>query len=288
MKTPSVTRAIVLANVIVYALLYFVVPALWGPEFMVFLREHLALLPSRVFAGEIWQPVTSTFLHAAPGESVGIMHILFNMICIWSIGLFLERAIGAMRFLALYMVSGLGGSLLVVLLQSDTNCRTMGASGALLGLLGALAIITPNARMLLFFVIPIKARTLAIGIGIFSVVMQLMGTAQGISHWGHLGGLVAGFLFTRYFIPREEIERRFQGDYEARRAAHEQARQRHDEMARRMLERLMRNQRPDTYQRQEKVINPRRDEAPGQTAREPREIYFDPMTGRFYIRDKRA
>ena len=158
------------------------------------------LVPAAFWQGAIWQPVTSMFLHAP-----GLLHILGNMLGLWSLGSMLERGIGSSRYLWLYMISGLTGALLVVLADPGSMRATIGASGAVLGLLGAVAVLNPEARML-FFIFPMRARTAALIIGVASVLFQSTGGLDIISHLGHLGGLIGGYLYTRFALLGERSQ----------------------------------------------------------------------------------
>jgi membrane associated rhomboid family serine protease len=124
--------------------------------------------------GEYYRLITSMFLHA------GVMHILFNMWALFVIGGPLEAMLGRVRFLVLYFLSGLGGSTLVYLLASPGS-RTLGASGAIFGLFGALFVL---GRRLRFDIRPIGF--------LIGVNLLLTFTIPGISWQGHVGGLIAG------------------------------------------------------------------------------------------------
>jgi len=123
------------------------------------------------------------------------------MLGVWSLGRPLEAILGQGRFLILYLVSALGGSLLALLLDPDLARPAIGASGALLGLLGALGVFFPNSRLLIFF-IPMKARTALLGIALGSAFLHLTDSLNFISHLGHLGGLLSGYAFVRLLSAR--------------------------------------------------------------------------------------
>lgn len=181
-----VTKFLLLSNI----LLFFV--SSFG-----YLDLHtFGLVPQRFLNGDgWWMPVTSMFMHA------GWLHITFNMIALWSLGTPMEMTLGSQRFAWLYGVSGMGSALAVILwhLVEPTVHPTVGASGAIFGLLGALAVFYPNSLMLFFF-IPMKARTVVIVVGVLSVAMILSDKMQFLSHTGHLGGLVAGLLYSRFAL----------------------------------------------------------------------------------------
>ncbi|TDD93429.1 rhomboid family intramembrane serine protease [Actinomadura rubrisoli] len=131
-----------------------------------------------VAEGEWYRLFTSMFLHQR-GGSFGITHILFNMWALWALGPALEQVLGRWRFLALYGLAGLGGSVLLYLV--DPGNSAVGASGAIFGLFGA------------FFVIGRKLGG-QVGPIVFLLVINLVLTfsVDGISWEGHIGGLVVG------------------------------------------------------------------------------------------------
>ncbi|GAA2455436.1 rhomboid family intramembrane serine protease [Actinomadura vinacea] len=135
-----------------------------------------------VAEGEWYRLVTSMFLHQPPSNgSFGITHILFNMWALWAIGPSLEQVLGRWRFLALYVLSGLGGSVLLYLV--DPFDSAVGASGAIFGLFAA------------FFVIGRKMGG-QVGPIVFLLVLNLVITfaVPSISWEGHIGGLATGAL----------------------------------------------------------------------------------------------
>lgn len=126
--------------------------------------------------GAWWQIVTSTFAHVEP------LHLGFNMLALYFLGPMLENVLGRWRFLALYLVSGIAGSAAVMLL-SDVNGQTLGASGSIFGLMGALAVIALKVRG--------QVQSILMWIGLNLVLTFTIG---GISWQGHIGGLVSGAL----------------------------------------------------------------------------------------------
>lgn len=183
---PPVTRALIVANVVIFMLE------------MLFARgliETFALWPFGAnFAP--WQLLTYAFLHA------GMFHLLFNMFAVFMFGSDLERVWGARRYLVFYIVCALSAALMqqIVTMSSSAQYPTLGASGAVFGLLLGYARYFPNRQlMLLFPPIPMKARTFVILYGLLELVLGVTGTQQGVAHFAHLGGLVGGFLLLRYW-----------------------------------------------------------------------------------------
>ena len=129
--------------------------------------------------GEWWRLFTGAFLHQLPGESgFGLTHIVFNMMWIFMLGVFLERQLGWLRYLAVYLISALGSSTLVVLI--DPHQGAIGASGAGFGLAAA------------YFVLTRKLHEYPIDRGRLLVTSVLwLVLAAGFTSWqGHLGGLL--------------------------------------------------------------------------------------------------
>lgn len=136
-----------------------------------------ALYGPAVADGDWWRPITAGFVHA------GLLHVGFNMFLLWQLGLLLEPAIKWWGFLVLYVMSLLGGSLLVLILDPDSV--TVGASGAVFGLMGA-AFIAMRSRGIDPF---------STGIGpLLLINLLLTFTIRDISIGGHIGGLVAGVI----------------------------------------------------------------------------------------------
>lgn len=133
---------------------------------------------SLVADGEFWRLLTSGFLHGS------LMHIGFNMYILWSLGQGLEQTIDRVRYLLVYFAALFGGSLAVVVFAHQQ--ATLGASGAVLGLGGALAVVLWSRGINLF-----NQSSLGIFLGLNLVLPFIL---PRISFWGHLGGVVAGVL----------------------------------------------------------------------------------------------
>ncbi len=141
---------------------------------------------------ELWQPVTYMFLHG------GMWHIGFNMLALWMFGTMLERIWGMKRFLFFYFFCGIGAGLLVAVIAMITGGRemftvTIGASGSVLGLLAAYGRLFPDNVIYMYFM-PIKAKYAVWIFGGFSLLFAFSGSLAGISHWGHLGGILFGII----------------------------------------------------------------------------------------------
>lgn len=140
-----------------------------------------------------WQPVTYLFLHADFG------HIIFNMLSLWFFGKDLEITWGTKRFLQFYFLCGIGAAFCVILanaLFGDMRSSTIGASGAVYGLLMAFGMLFPE-RTVYYFFFPIKAKYLVLISGAIAFMMSFAGSSSGVSHVAHLGGMLFGFAYLK-------------------------------------------------------------------------------------------
>jgi membrane associated rhomboid family serine protease len=172
---------------------------------------RLGLSPQAVFEQfALWQPFTYMFLHSTSGFG----HILFNMLSLWMIGTELERTWGTRFFAKYYLITGVGAAAtsLVLGLFSQTFYYniTIGASGAIYGLLLAYAMYFPH-RMLILFIFPVPARIAVIILGAIAFLSAASGPGGGIAHTAHLGGLVVGYLYLKSLRsrPMDELKYRY-------------------------------------------------------------------------------
>ena len=177
----SVIVRLIIANVAVFILLQLPIGVL--------ITRYLALTPKLVLTrGYVWQMLTYMFLHGS------LMHLGLNMFIIWMFGKTFEQIWGSRYFLKFYFACGLGGAVFSFLFAYNTP--VIGASAAAYGILLAFAIMFPNQRLLLWFVFPIKARTLVIGLVLLSLIMGIRGGGN-IAHFAHLGGIAAALIMMR-------------------------------------------------------------------------------------------
>ena len=174
----------------------------------------IAINPENVLQAKyLWTFITSMFMHA------GFWHLLVNMISLVFVGSLVEKIIGKKRYLSFYLISGIAGSVLFVLLASlffrhDLATYAVGASGALFGLIGLLMFLTPNLRVYMMFIpIPIRLKYAAPGMLILLWIISIAGNIP-IGNTAHLGGLIAGIiygLFLRQKYPNKikMLDRRF-------------------------------------------------------------------------------
>ncbi len=192
--SPAV-KALVIANVIGF-LAAWLVPSL---------TVYGGLIPGAVVERFwLWQPASYMFLHG------GLFHLLFNMLALWMFGVELERVWGTSFFTRFYFVAGIGAALFTILvalggrLLSSADVAvdlylapTVGASGAIYGLLLAYAMYFPNRPIYLYMLFPIPARIFVIIVGAISLLSSIQEPRGGIAHVTHLGGLVAGYLYLK-------------------------------------------------------------------------------------------
>lgn len=185
-------RNLILANVILFVVSMFILPSM----FTYFASYNIS---DPNFA--IWQPLTSMFLHG------GFLHILFNMFVLWQFGNQIEQIIDTNKFLLLYFVSGIVSGVLWIFFGTGA---AVGASGAICGLMAAYVFIAPETKVLLLFIIPMKIKNMIYGFAAFSFVFGVLSLINpalgfGIAHFGHLGGLVGGYLLTYYWKTKKMI-----------------------------------------------------------------------------------
>lgn len=158
-----------------------------------------------------FQFLTYMFMHG------NFSHLFFNMFALWMFGYALENYWGSKRFLVYYLVTGIGAGLiqsgvqaweLVPIMQKYDpvsvqhyidNIVTVGASGAVFGILLAFGMCFPNVPIYLYFFIPIRAKWFVIIYGLIELFAGIGGTADGVAHFAHLGGMIFGFLLILYW-----------------------------------------------------------------------------------------
>ena len=163
----------------------------------------------------VWQLVTYMFLHG------GWLHVIFNLLGLWMFAGDLEELWGGKAFLRYYLIAGIGAGISIAVMNYMVASRyglspmmpyaptTIGASGAIFGLLLAYGLTWPNRQVLLYFVVPVKIKYLLVIFGLlefFGTLSGTAGTGGNVSHVGHLGGLLSGFLYLM-FVKRKGHER---------------------------------------------------------------------------------
>ena len=207
-SVPTVTRNLIIINVI------FFIATLINEDFMV--RTFAMFYPASQYFHS-WQILTHMFMHG------GFWHILFNMYTLWMFGSVLERMIGEKKFLIFYFVCGLGAVALhtgVEFLQaqgymaamadgSTTAAQsyamlkmtpTLGASGAIYGVIIGYAMLFPESRLtLLFPPVTLSAKWMVIIFAVAELLFGITGTAVSVAHFAHLGGMLFGWLLIKYW-----------------------------------------------------------------------------------------
>lgn len=163
------------------------------------ITELFGFIPGLAIRGfEAWRFVTYMFLHG------GIGHILFNMLGLWMFGVQIEARWGRGPFLLYYLVCGLGGALtygLFNLFGMESFVPMVGASGAIYGILLAYGMMFPEAVILIFMIVPMKAKYAVVLFGLIELLSTVSDSGGGVAHLAHLGGMAAGFVFLRLTIP---------------------------------------------------------------------------------------
>lgn len=158
-----------------------------------------------------WQFITYMFMHG------NFSHLFFNMFALWMFGYALENHWGSKRFLVYYLITGVGAALiqtgvLALEIRGMTQSLppfaaqhyinqivTVGASGAVYGILLAFGMCFPNVPIFLYFSFPIKAKWFVIIYGVIELFAGIGGTADGVAHFAHLGGMIFGLLLILYW-----------------------------------------------------------------------------------------
>ncbi len=216
---PIINWTLIGINVIVYLF-----QLSQGPSIGRFIYFH-GLVPARYFAPElsayfslgqqVFSFLTFMFLHG------GFLHLLGNMWSLYIFGDNIEDRLGPLRYLAFYLLCGLGSGISHMALNTGSNDPVIGASGAIAGVMGAYFLLYPGSRILTLIpiiIIPLFIEIPAFFfIGIWFVLQFInaagsIGGGSGIAWWAHIGGFICGILFLKMFIklPSAGVSRRFQ------------------------------------------------------------------------------
>ncbi len=189
---PPIIKNLLIINGVVYFLMLMMrnitIDGMYAEDIII---RWFALMPIGSSYFEVWQLITYQFLHG------GFGHILFNMFALWMFGMEIENLWGGRKFLLFYLLSGVGAGLLHLFLSpvlTGGAAPTIGASGAVYGIMVAFALIFPDRPIYLYFFIPIKAKYLIT----FLILMEFMlvdSVGSGVAHLAHLGGAIVGFFY---------------------------------------------------------------------------------------------
>ncbi|MBA1148656.1 rhomboid family intramembrane serine protease [Ectothiorhodospiraceae bacterium WFHF3C12] len=215
-RTPSALPPVVLAMLVLNGLVFL----LEQTGALYFLIEHFALWPitgetdpfARLSAAPFrpWQVLTYGFLHAP----TNILHLFVNMFALWMFGVQLENLWGSRPFLFYYLFCLVGAGLIQLGVASYAAAEggaypTLGASGAVFGILLGFGMMFPNQRILLLFPpIPMKAKWFVILYGAFELWAGFSGSMSGVAHFAHIGGMVFGFIMIQYWRGRLPVKPR--------------------------------------------------------------------------------
>lgn len=201
-QIPTVTKNLVAINILMF------IATLVNENFMV--ANFAMFYPASPFF-KPWQILTHMFMHG------GFWHIFFNMYSLLMFGSILERSLGPKKFLIFYFVTGLGAAALhtgvewmqarVFIANGAVNAYqallmtpTLGASGAIYGVLIGFAMLYPQARLMLIFPpIPVKAKWLVVIFAVIELFSGINGIQASVAHFAHLGGMLFGWLLIRWW-----------------------------------------------------------------------------------------
>ena len=139
----------------------------------------------------LWQLVTYMFLHG------GLMHLFFNMWILFMFGTAVEKYWGRKQFLTYYFFTGIGAGICSLVTSLNSSIPVVGASGAIFGLLVAYAMLFPDSIILVFFILPMKARHAVLLFAAIDLMGALSNPGTGIAYFAHLGGALFGYLYLK-------------------------------------------------------------------------------------------
>lgn len=196
-RTPYVVYLLMAANILIF-LSY--AGAMDDPRLLSRIYGTYAIIPARIAEGHGYETlVTSMFLHG------GWMHLAGNMLFLWIFGDNLEDEMGHLPFLIFYLAAGIGAGMIHILTAPGSGVPTIGASGAIAGVMGGYLLLFPRARVDILLILIIYFRVFTIPayvmLGIW-LGMQFLGSISsnpdegGVAYWAHTGGFLAGLLFS--------------------------------------------------------------------------------------------
>lgn len=202
---PFVVKNLIIINIIMLGITYFAENFMYG-TFSLFYVTSPHFHP--------FQIITYMFMHG------GFGHLFFNMFSLYMFGSVLENVWGSKKFFLYYMVTGVGAGLineLVMFLQVSFssnpatemilgNVPTVGASGAIYGLLLAYGLLFPNNTIQMIFPpISLKAKWMVLAFGVLELFFGVTGTQQGVAHFAHLGGMIFGWILILYWKKKNRL-----------------------------------------------------------------------------------
>jgi membrane associated rhomboid family serine protease len=178
----TTVKVLIAANVAAFVATLIALRA--APQFDLF--GWFGMCGARFLKGAYWQPITYMFIHNGP------MHLVGNMLGLYFFAGPVERSLGRVSFLAMYFLCGVAGAMLSLL---QPGAVVIGASGGVLGVVAAFAMLFPEVRIFVMLMFPVRARTVALIYAFVTVASLLWPGQDDVSHWAHLGGLAVGFLY---------------------------------------------------------------------------------------------
>ena len=217
---PPVTKNLIIINVLMW-----LSTIVFRNAGIVDLDQYLALHHYRASNFGVWQLLTCMFMHDTSLGFRSFAHIFFNMFNLWMFGGLIERRLNNKRYLFYYLTCGIGAALVQlivwhfelapvvaatqagqIIVDSEGQqltlemFTTLGASGAVFGILLAFGMLFPNLKMYVIpFPFPVKAKWMILGYGVLEFLFDVSGTMSGVAHFAHLGGMLAGVVLLLYW-----------------------------------------------------------------------------------------
>ena len=191
---PRQHMSVAVKRIIIATVAVWLIQVIGGRQVWRWQLHYLGLHPGTFVSSLfVWQPFTYVFVH----DSRNIFHILFNMLCLAWLGQSVEGALGARKFTVLYVCGGLaaGVSYCVFRAFAPSPSAVVGASGAVMAVTVAFAVLFPDVKLLFMFLFPIKAKHLAMLLVAIDLLSGIKGSSGDVAHAAHLGGALFGFLF---------------------------------------------------------------------------------------------
>jgi len=198
-RSSVITKTIIIVNVFVFLL-----ELMGGDEFV----KQWSVIPADIVAGRHWITIfTAMFMHG------GFLHILGNMVFLWAFGPGLEEAMGRLRYLTFYLLSGITASLAQIVVMPSSTVPNLGASGAIAGVMGAFLVTYPRDQIRTVLLLGIFTRVTmipaALLIGLWFLIQLFDGVGAvaevqtgGVAYMAHVGGFIFGALAGRLFEPK--------------------------------------------------------------------------------------
>lgn len=158
------------------------------------------LVISKLF---VWQLFTYLFLHG------GFWHLFWNMLALWMFGCELERSWRSRAFLKFYLITGMGAGLLSIIADPFSTIPTVGASGAIYGILMAYGMMFPERYVYLYFLFPVKVKYFVAVLGVIAFISTLQTPGSMVAHVAHLGGMIFAFLYLKGWLSLSGIRQSY-------------------------------------------------------------------------------